>query len=150
MTRYKRVPRNTLYKGMEEGEGEGRKKEREESGHASKMRRKRREEGGELIESEQRISGMAYSSFGSLLLFFFLPVCLSSRTIPSCTTTALPHGSSRRPSQLLVPSLVSGYQGGSVEGRQRGSGERERKKEREGSILLCLCAHTDLDHICSI
>lgn len=114
-------------------------------------RRRRREEGGELIESEQRISGMAYSSFGSLLLFFFLPARLSPLRAPLPPSPAV-----LRPSPPLHPAaravlrsslypLRSGYQGGSVEGR-RGSRSEEGEEAEEaadgggGSIPLSLRA----------
>lgn len=113
------------------------------SGYASEMRRKRREEGGELIESEQRISGMAYSSFGSLLLFFFLPAYLSSLTIPRLGP----------PPRLLAPSFAAPctlFGQGTKEDRWKDAKEvpkREKEREREKEAFLCLCAHGSRSYI---
>jgi hypothetical protein len=105
------------------------------------MRRKRREEGRELIESEQRISGMAYSSFGSLLLFFFLPVRLSS-LIP---VSALPHDIPLLAPSFAAPCTLFGQ--GTKEDRWKDAGgsgerkvEREKEEKREGGIPLSLRA----------
>jgi len=116
------------------------------------MRRKRKEEGGELIESEQRISRMAYSSFGSRSSYSsFFPRASppSPRSRPSTTAPR----SSRRPSQLLVPSSVRvprriGGRTPEVPERERErEKERKREREREKEAFLCLCAHGSRSYI---
>lgn len=99
---------------------------------------------------------MAYSSFGSLLLFFFLPARVSP---PLSPVSALPHDIPLLAPSFAAPCTLFGQ--GTKEDRWKdagGSGERKVEKEkererergerkREKEAFLCLCMHGSRSYI---